>query len=126
MAAFAACLALVGVAHADDAVRYSKAETESLVVGKKVEWVRARDDAKITYMFKESGGDVFLTTTSSRRNVPVSGTYTITDSGSVCFKWKESQMIPMQDGCIAFAHNGGRTQLTNASDSTKVLGLVAE
>jgi hypothetical protein len=124
-AAFAACLTLVGAAYADDAVRYSKAETEALVVGKKVEWVRARDGAKITYAFKD-GGDVFYTTTATTRNIPISGTYNITDRGSVCFKWNQDKYVAMQDGCVAFAHDGTKTQITNASDSTKVLGQVAE
>jgi hypothetical protein len=120
-----ACLTLVGVAFADDTVRYSKAETDALVVGKKVEWVRVRDGAKLTYTFKD-GGDVFFTTSNTVRNIPISGTYNVTDRGSVCFKWNQDKFLAMQDGCIAFAHDGAKTQVVSATDPTKVLGQVAE
>ena len=120
-----ACLAFAGAAQADDAVRYTKAETDALVVGKTIEWVRARDDAKITYAFKDDD-KVFFTTSRTARNIPIAGTYTVTDRGSVCFKWTQDKFVAMQDGCIAFAHDGAKTQIVNPTDVTRVLGQVAE
>jgi|GEM_PF-3659299 len=124
MAAIAVCLSLVGVASADDAVRYTKAETDALVANKKIEWVRARDDAKITWAFKDDG-TVYFTTSKTTRNIPISGTYNVTDRGSICFKWNQDKFVAMQDGCSAFTHDGGKTMVVNPTDS-RVLGQVAE
>lgn len=125
MAAIVTGLALAGTALADDAVRYTKAETDAFVSGKRIEWVRARDGAKIAYAFKDNG-NVFFTTTNTTRNIPISGTYEVTEHGSVCFKWNADKYVAMQDGCVAFAHDGAKTQVVSPKDTTRVLGQVSD
>lgn len=114
---------LVATAMAQEPTRIAKSEVEVMVVGKKVWYLRSRDNSKIAWDFK-ADGTVYYATPNSRRNVLVPGTYTIDDRGRVCFKWGEVKDFVMQDGCVGFQRDGEKLHVIGGGDPPRVLGEV--
>ena len=118
----ASCFATAAFAQATP---LTKAEVETMTGDNKVEYVRASDQATIAWAFKKDGA-VFYTTTNTRRNIPIHGTYTISDNGAVCFKWDQDKYLTMTDGCIAFSREGDKIHVTGARDRERILGDVVK
>jgi hypothetical protein len=122
----ATCLAatIAVDALADDlSAPLGKGEVVSLVVGKKVAYVRKRDGAKQAWDFKD-GGTVYFTTSTTNRNTPFSGTYTLGDDGAVCFKWNQDKFLTMQDSCVMFKHAGDKLVVVGERNPNAVFGEV--
>lgn len=113
----------VASAFAQEPARLAKPEVEVMVVGKKIWYQRALDDAKISWDFKPDGV-VYYGSPKIRRNLQLSGTYTITERGGVCFKWNVDKEVAMKDGCIGFRRDGEKLQIVGGGDPPRVLGDV--
>ena len=101
LATLAASLCAVPPAVAQDAAteakRLTKAEVESMVVGKKLQYVRASDGANVVWDL-DRDGTAHYAPPKTMRNLTISGTYTVGDDGSLCFKWNQDKYVSMQDG----------------------------
>lgn len=110
-------MALVGascfapIARADDPLPLSRGEATSLVTGKKVTYLRTRDNATVSWDFR-SDGTVYYLTPNTVRNTSFSGAYTIDDDGAVCFKWNADKYLQLTDGCVVFRREGDKTVIT--------------
>ncbi len=120
-----ATLLVATAALADESTRFTKAETEALAVGKRVWYLRARDNSKISWDFK-SDGTVYYASPNTRRNIQLPGTYTVSERGSVCFKWQEDKQIVMQDGCVSFQRDGDRVHVLGGGDPPRTLGEIVD
>ena len=105
----AACFA--PVARAADPVPLDRSETTSLVTGKKVTYLRTRDNATVSWDFR-SDGTVYYLTPNTVRNTSFSGAWTIDEDGAVCFKWNADKYLQLTDGCVVFRHDGDKTVIT--------------
>jgi hypothetical protein len=108
---------------AQDAQRLPKADVETLVTGKKIEYLRSTDSATIGWDFR-SGGDVFYTTSRTQRNIAISGKYTIEDDGAVCFKWNQDKNFNVPDGCVLFTRDATKTRVVGHRNPERIIGEV--
>ncbi len=99
------------VARADDPVPLSRSEATGFVTGKKVTYLRARDNATVSWDFR-SDGTVYYLTPNTVRNTSFSGAWTIDEDGAVCFKWNPDKYLQLTDGCVVFRRNGDKTVIT--------------
>jgi hypothetical protein len=100
-----------------------KAEVTPLVVGKTINYIRKRDNARQSYEFQKDD-TVYFKTSTTLRNMAVSGSYVVEDDGRVCFKWNHDKFIPMTDGCIYFRHAGDKLVMVGRREPDLVFGEV--
>ena len=122
-AALAAATAVGHVAAQELSPPLSKAEVTPVVVGKNVGYIRKRDNARQFYDF-QTDDNVFFRTSTTTRNIAVSGTYKIEDDGSVCFTWHHDKFIPMTDGCIYFRRAGDKLVMVGRREPNLIFGEV--
>lgn len=124
-AALAFCVASVtSIARADEPIPLTRSEATSLVTGKKVSYLRARDSATISWDFR-SDGTVYYLTPNTVRNTSFSGAYTIDEDGAVCFKWNADKYAQLTDGCVVFRRDGDKTSITGKKTGG-VMGTVVD
>ena len=125
VAVLATTLCIASSAVAEEAKQLTKAEVESLVVGKKIQYLSASTGATIGWDSK-SDGSVYFSTTQTRRNTQIRGTYTIEDDGSLCHKWGDDKYLHLQDGCVLFMSDEGKTHVVSKRSPDKVFGDVVQ
>ncbi len=121
VALLATALSVASPVIAQEATRLAKADVESLVVGKKLQYLSATSGETITWDSKNDGA-VYFNTTQSKGNRSVRGTYTIEDDGSMCHKWSDDKYLHLQDGCVLFMRDGDRTRVVSKRNPDKLLG----
>lgn len=109
--------------HAEDAVPLSRSEATQLVVGKKVTYLRVRDNATIAWDFRPDGTVYYQTSNTTRQAIP-SGTYTIDDEGATCLKWNPDRHNALTDSCVVFKRDGDRIVITGKRSGTVTGTLV--
>ena len=124
-AVLAVSLVATTSALADEPTRLTKSEVEGIVVGKKVQYVRASDGSTTVWDVK-SDGVVYFNPPRTRRNINISGAYTISDDGALCFKWNQDKEYPMQDGCVVFMRDAGKTRIVSQRNPERVFGDLVE
>ena len=123
---FAAGLGVASLAMAQDATKLTKADVESLVVDKKVQYTSAATGSPIVWDIK-SNGSAFWQAPKARQLVIIAGTYTIGDDGSLCFVWRNSdRYVVLQDGCVLFMRDAGKTHIVSKLNPARVIGDLVE
>ena len=100
-----------------------KSEVEELITGKAIHYLRKRDGATIGWNFR-SGDDVFYTNSTTTRNIPLAGSYRVTDGGAVCFKWNRDKYLIVEDGCVRFRREGNTLHVVSFKDPDNIVGDV--
>jgi hypothetical protein len=120
--AFALALATLSIAVAQENTLLTKAEVETLTVGKMMKYVRASDNETMAYDVRD-GGLAFHTSTNLRRAVNVKGQWTIGDDGALCFKWENTdRYVTVRDGCFKFRRAGDKIQVVGSRNPDNVIG----
>jgi hypothetical protein len=109
-----------GSAFAEDGP-LSKAEVEAIAASKKMAYVRDTDQKKIEFSLNDGHSNYALSTPGGR-NITMGGTYEITDSGQLCFKWQADKYVNLPDGCYAFRHEGDKVLVAGGKNPTGRLG----
>ena len=104
----------------------TKAEVETLTVGKTLKYVRASDKETMAYDVRD-GGSAFHTAANLTRPVTVKGQWTINDDGGLCFKWDNTdKYVTLRDGCFKFRHAGDKVQIVGGRNPDFVVGDVVQ
>ena len=122
----AAGLGIASFVMAQDATKLAKADVESLVVGKKVQYVSATTGSTNVWDIK-SNGSAFFQSPQARYAPVIAGTYTIEDDGSLCFVWRNSdRYVVLQDGCVLFMRDAAKTRIVGKLNPARVIGDLVE
>ena len=125
-AVLAVSLVAVTSAFADEPTRLAKSDVETLVVGKKVRFTRASDGATVLWDVR-GDGVAYLSPPNTQRNLTISGSYTLGDDGSLCFKWNNTdKYVNTTDGCYLFTRDAGKTRIVGRRNPERVIGDLVE
>jgi hypothetical protein len=102
-----------GACAQDAGARLSKSEVESIAVNKKLAYVRDSDQKKIEYDIRDGGTAYYAMTTQAGRNLSIRGSYEVSDSGTLCFKWQQDRFFTLPEACYGFRHDGDKIVVTD-------------
>jgi hypothetical protein len=127
LAAAFALSALAGPSSAQELPppQLGKRDVATLIVDKKISYIRKSDGARQTWDFK-GNGTVYWTTAARTRNNSLGGTYDLGDDGVVCFKWKSDRYITLPDNCVLFRRDGEKVNIYDERTPTVVHAEVTE
>lgn len=106
---------------AQDVKPLTKAEVEEIAVGKKLEYVRTADGANVVFDIR-SDGKAYYSPPRTQRNLSIQGAYTISDEGTLCFKWQADKYVTMQDGCYVFKRDDQKIHVYRARSPDSPIG----